>query len=130
MVTLFFYNNKLIWGIVVLNMCTIRKWHLKQKIERTLKALKKNGFEAIYVSTGKEAAQKVLDLIPVDALVEGDKMELSVKSKKSKFTKKLQIKKKSSAELYSGREKTFGYLNGFLLALFALSTLSRRYCGN
>jgi L-lactate utilization protein LutB len=50
-------------------MCTIRKWHLKQKIERTLKALKKNGFKAIYVSTGKEAAQKVLDLIPVDALV-------------------------------------------------------------
>jgi L-lactate utilization protein LutB len=52
-----------------MEMNAIKLWFLKQKIERTLRALKKNGFEATYVATRKEAVQKVLDLIPIDALV-------------------------------------------------------------
>jgi L-lactate utilization protein LutB len=47
----------------------VKRWHLQKKIERMLAALRKNGFDAIYISTRKEAAAKVLELIPPNALV-------------------------------------------------------------
>jgi len=47
----------------------VKRWHLQKKIERTLAALRKNGFDVIYIPTRKEAVAKVLELIPSNALV-------------------------------------------------------------
>ena len=47
----------------------VKKWHLQKRVERTLAALRKNGFDATYIHARKEAVAKVLDFIPLDALV-------------------------------------------------------------
>jgi len=47
----------------------VKKWHLKKKIERTLAALRKNGFDVMYIPNKKEVVAKVLELIPSNALV-------------------------------------------------------------
>ena len=47
----------------------VKRWHLEKKIERTLAALKKNGFDVMYVPNRKEVAAKILELIPSNALV-------------------------------------------------------------
>jgi len=47
----------------------VNRWHLQKKIERTLNALRKNNFDAMYVPNRKEAVAKVLELIPPNALV-------------------------------------------------------------
>lgn len=47
----------------------VKRWHLQKKIQRTLAALRKNDFDAMYVPTRKEAIAKVLELIPPNALV-------------------------------------------------------------
>lgn len=46
-----------------------RNWFLSMRIKRTLDALKKNGFEAIFAKTKEDALQKVLEIIPLDAKV-------------------------------------------------------------
>jgi len=46
-----------------------RKWYWEKRIERTLEALKRNGFDAVHVPDGKAAVSRVLELIPEDALV-------------------------------------------------------------
>ena len=46
-----------------------REWVLQKRVERTLAALGKNGFDAIYVPTREEAVAEVLDLVPEGALV-------------------------------------------------------------
>lgn len=40
------------------------KWYSKDKMERTVKALKDNGFDAFYVNTKEEALEQLLRLIP------------------------------------------------------------------
>lgn len=47
----------------------VKKWHLEKKVERTLAALRKNDFDAMYIRTGKAAVAKVLELVPPNALV-------------------------------------------------------------
>lgn len=39
-----------------------KKWYWKQKAERIIRAMKKTGFDAEYVSTGQEAAKKVIKM--------------------------------------------------------------------
>lgn len=47
----------------------VKKWHLEKQVERTLVALRKNGFDALYIPTRKGVLAKALELIPSDALV-------------------------------------------------------------
>lgn len=46
-----------------------REWYKGLKVERTLEALKKNGFEALYAPTREEAVSKVLDFVARGAVV-------------------------------------------------------------
>ncbi len=46
-----------------------REWVLQKRVERTLAALEKNGFDSVYAPTREEAVAKVLDLVPKRALV-------------------------------------------------------------
>lgn len=41
-----------------------KKWYIDELARRTVEALKKNGFDAFYVSTKEEALDKILQLIP------------------------------------------------------------------
>jgi len=50
-------------------MIEARDWYDKLMVDRTLKALRRNGFEALYASDKKEAVSMVLEMVPVDALV-------------------------------------------------------------
>ena len=50
-------------------MIEAREWYDEQMVDRTLKALRRNGFEALYASDKREAASVVLEMVPVDALV-------------------------------------------------------------
>ncbi|MFX0078950.1 MAG: lactate utilization protein [Candidatus Hermodarchaeota archaeon] len=47
----------------------IRNWYWKKKVQRTLTALKKNGFDVMYFPTRTEVMARVLQLIPPNALV-------------------------------------------------------------
>jgi L-lactate utilization protein LutB len=47
----------------------VNKWHQDLRVNNTLKALKKNGFEAVYVSDKKTAVSKVLNSVSLNALV-------------------------------------------------------------
>lgn len=44
-------------------------WYIDQKIQRTLTALKKNGFQTFFFATRRDACEKVLSLIPLNAVV-------------------------------------------------------------
>lgn len=44
-------------------------WHYEVIGERTVEALKKNGFQSVYFSSREEAAQYILDLIPNNSIV-------------------------------------------------------------
>lgn len=46
-----------------------RDWYTEKRVERTLKALRDNGFEALYFPSGDEAVDKVLEMIPEGSLV-------------------------------------------------------------
>lgn len=46
-----------------------REWYMGLKVEKTLEALKKNGFEALYAPTKEEAILKVLDFVAPEAVV-------------------------------------------------------------
>jgi L-lactate utilization protein LutB len=46
-----------------------KKWYVDQRLEKTLAALKKNGFQVFSVPTKQDALEKILELIPTDALV-------------------------------------------------------------
>ena len=50
-------------------MNEVRQWHTAKRVERTVNALKENGFEAVYASTRTDALQEVLNRVPTDALV-------------------------------------------------------------
>jgi L-lactate utilization protein LutB len=54
---------------VVIKMNEVRQWHTAKRVERTINALKENGFEAVYASTRTDALQEVLNRVPTDALV-------------------------------------------------------------
>jgi L-lactate utilization protein LutB len=45
------------------------EWYLDCVIRKTVDSLKKNGFEAEYVTDGNRAVEKILDLVPEDASV-------------------------------------------------------------
>ncbi len=47
----------------------VRNWYWKKKVQRTLTALKKNGFDVMYFPTRNEVMARVLQLIPPNALV-------------------------------------------------------------
>lgn len=47
----------------------VNEWFIEKKVERTLVALKKNDFEAMYFRRRKEVVAKVLELVPPKALV-------------------------------------------------------------
>jgi L-lactate utilization protein LutB len=46
-----------------------REWHEKLKVENTLKALERNGFDTAYYPTAEEALIGVLDMVPEGATV-------------------------------------------------------------
>lgn len=46
-----------------------KKWHLEKRVERTMVALRKNGFDATYIPKREGVLTKVLELVPSDALV-------------------------------------------------------------
>ena len=50
-------------------MREIRTWYTAQRIQRTLAALEKNGFQTSFASTRDEALEKVLSLVPQSAKV-------------------------------------------------------------
>jgi len=50
-------------------MRNVKKWYVDQKVQRTLTALERNGFQTFFVSTRAEALDKVLSLIPAHANV-------------------------------------------------------------
>lgn len=50
-------------------MFEAKKWYVDQRIRKTLDSLEKNGFQTFFASTGRDALNKVLDLIPSDAKV-------------------------------------------------------------
>lgn len=50
-------------------MLEARKWYRDLKVEKTLNALKKNGYEVLYVPKKEEAVSKLLELVPTDAVV-------------------------------------------------------------
>ncbi len=57
------------WNVVRASAWSIQKktsenWYSKDKMERTVKALKDNGFDALYVNTKEEALKKLLQRIP------------------------------------------------------------------
>ena len=54
---------------MVLMMYEVKKWYEDQKVQRTLAALGRNGFQTFFVPTRSEALDKVLSLIPSDARV-------------------------------------------------------------
>jgi L-lactate utilization protein LutB len=51
------------------DLLNAREWYNGLKVEKTLEALKKNGFEALYTPTKKEAVSKVLDFVVPEAVV-------------------------------------------------------------
>ena len=50
-------------------MYEAKEWYHQLIVERTLKALMKNGFEALCVPDKEEAVSRILELVPGDALV-------------------------------------------------------------
>ncbi len=46
-----------------------KMWYIDQKIQRTLTALEKNGFQTFFLATRQDACEKVLSLIPLNAVV-------------------------------------------------------------
>jgi L-lactate utilization protein LutB len=50
-------------------MNEVQQWHTAKRVERTVNALKENGFEVVYASTRSDALQEVLNRVPTDALV-------------------------------------------------------------
>jgi len=46
-----------------------KRWNKDQRIQRTLAALKKNGFQTFFASTRRDAREKALSLIPSNAIV-------------------------------------------------------------
>lgn len=50
-------------------MIEARDWYDRLIVDRTLEALRRNGFEAFYVPDREEAASWILELVPGDALV-------------------------------------------------------------
>ncbi|MFQ6086759.1 MAG: lactate utilization protein [Candidatus Bathyarchaeia archaeon] len=48
-------------------MHQVKKWYTDQKVQRTLAALKRNGFQTFFVSTRADALDKVLSLISSNA---------------------------------------------------------------
>ena len=50
-------------------MIEAREWHTGLIIDRTLRALSKNGFKAFYVPNKEEAVSRILELVPSDDLV-------------------------------------------------------------
>ena len=50
-------------------MDEVEKWYTNQRIQRTMVALEKNGFQTFFMSTRSEALEKVLSLIPPNAKV-------------------------------------------------------------
>jgi len=50
-------------------MREVKTWFTNQRIQRTLAALEKNGFQTFFASTRSEALEKVLSLIPSNANV-------------------------------------------------------------
>jgi len=47
----------------------VKRWFTDQRVQRTLAALEKNGFQTFFASTKDEALDKVLSLIPSNASV-------------------------------------------------------------
>jgi len=50
-------------------MSDVRNWRQELRVEKTINALKENGFEAFYFSNKEDAVKKVLDIVPLDAHV-------------------------------------------------------------
>jgi L-lactate utilization protein LutB len=50
-------------------MHEVKRWYRDQKIQRTLAALKKNGFQTFFAPTRRDAREKALSLIPSNAVV-------------------------------------------------------------
>lgn len=46
-----------------------KKWFIEGRAQRTIEALRNNGFDAIYVQTKEEALKKIMNLIPEESLV-------------------------------------------------------------
>jgi hypothetical protein len=53
----------------VCSLIEAMEWHTELILDRTVKALRKNGFEALCVPDKEEAVSKVLEMVPVGATV-------------------------------------------------------------
>ncbi|KAF0117987.1 MAG: hypothetical protein FD151_2266 [bacterium] len=62
-------NNENPYFTRLKNMEKTTKWLKGQRGKKVVEALKKNGFESQYISDGKTACDKILNLIPKDAKV-------------------------------------------------------------
>ena len=62
-------NNENPYFTRLKNMEKTTKWLKGQRGKKAVEALKKNGFESQYISDGKTACDKILNLIPKDAKV-------------------------------------------------------------
>ena len=50
-------------------MLEARKWYEDLRVENTLKSLRRNGFEALYLPTVEKAVSKVLGMVPEGAII-------------------------------------------------------------
>ena len=53
----------------VLKLLEAKEWFKKIRVEKTIKSLRKHGFEVFYFNTKEEAADKIMELIPSKAVV-------------------------------------------------------------
>ncbi len=93
-------------------MIEAREWYDMQVIERTLKALRRNGFEALYAPDKKEAVSLVLEMVPVDALVG---VGGSVTLRELGIPEALKVRGQRVADHWEAREK--GALAGEILEI-------------
>ncbi len=64
-----FFRNVSPYFTVVIEMSEVQQWHTAKRVERTINALKENGFEAVYASTKTDALKEVLNRVPKNALI-------------------------------------------------------------
>jgi L-lactate utilization protein LutB len=51
------------------SLVEVREWYMETRVKKTLESLKKNGFDALYVSDKDEAIDEILSITPENARV-------------------------------------------------------------
>jgi len=79
-----------------------KEWYVKQRINKTFTSLKKAGFMAYYAKDSEEAIEKILSLVPEDALVG---LGGSVTLREMKIPQLLMKRGNQVADHWKAREK-------------------------